>query len=727
MNPYSTMMSPDVNFDINQFMSFSSPANNPGLSSPSINPALLAHGTPTQKALIGIASPSPQSARKMKAMSGLHTVLTTLAEDSEAHFGSPLRDQSYTLYSGPAGHSVVVSDGTSEEMWHGSNFFGGDDVFSVPPVGITLAPASSTPTLSYSEAGSTSNAPTPTAGAADVTTSVSVRQAGMSPLSKRTVSGRGAPGALRTQKRIRQATTEANNIIGRRARTDPQSSLTTFAPLPARSISAGAWLQAPGMPRQVSSSSVGTMDGMPLTPQLMPYPAPDPFASGNHPPWGGLSVNTNMAQMASDLQPLSSAASMASMAAMQASQPSPMLSSSGIPMGSDGIHSASTIDGQLGPMSLGMASSMMTSPEHMQGTFTQPMMSTSSMPGLDPSSLPGSSVMHFSQGLPPSAYPSSSTMSSVHSFPGSSSTGFAPNFDPRRHDTGSTYLSTPQLGYGSTPSSTLEQQQAYMQSVQLSQDAQFQHLNYPSVPPHLLAQHSWHHVQAQQQHMRTTSMPPMPAAAPAMQRHLSDTWSTHTAPSLQPRHAMPRALSTSYLPSSGGLFAHGTVFAPSSGTSTVSPQLAPSTPAAQFKRAPTLSPNTNYLSYRLPPGPRPKKGTTPRKTPKKSAPTPEPPAATFIDPAVLSGNAPANAIATTSDGKTAAVGLDEDTLRGMYTEVREMDTKTGQSVKRFRCGMLGCGRSFPRKSAINSHLQTHVDDKPYMCTDPEWYVIQVLV
>ncbi|ORX35310.1 hypothetical protein BD324DRAFT_582435 [Kockovaella imperatae] len=40
---------------------------------------------------------------------------------------------------------------------------------------------------------------------------------------------------------------------------------------------------------------------------------------------------------------------------------------------------------------------------------------------------------------------------------------------------------------------------------------------------------------------------------------------------------------------------------------------------------------------------------------------------------------------------------------------------TNQAVKRFKCLIEGCERHFPRKSAIHSHIQTHLEDKPYLC------------
>jgi hypothetical protein len=43
--------------------------------------------------------------------------------------------------------------------------------------------------------------------------------------------------------------------------------------------------------------------------------------------------------------------------------------------------------------------------------------------------------------------------------------------------------------------------------------------------------------------------------------------------------------------------------------------------------------------------------------------------------------------------------------------------------KQYVCLIEGCSRLFPRKSAIESHIQTHLEDKPYVCSDVDWYVV----
>lgn len=66
-------------------------------------------------------------------------------------------------------------------------------------------------------------------------------------------------------------------------------------------------------------------------------------------------------------------------------------------------------------------------------------------------------------------------------------------------------------------------------------------------------------------------------------------------------------------------------------------------------------------------------------------------------------------------------GLPRQFLEKLYTTFLTLDgSMTGQPVKRFKCLIEGCERHFPRKSAIHSHIQTHLEDKPFMCTADDW-------
>ncbi|KAK1927816.1 hypothetical protein DB88DRAFT_49556 [Papiliotrema laurentii] len=62
----------------------------------------------------------------------------------------------------------------------------------------------------------------------------------------------------------------------------------------------------------------------------------------------------------------------------------------------------------------------------------------------------------------------------------------------------------------------------------------------------------------------------------------------------------------------------------------------------------------------------------------------------------------------------AISGLSRDILEKLYmTYMAVEDGRPPQ--KRFKCMIEGCDRSFPRKSAIHSHIQTHLEDKPFRC------------
>lgn len=61
-------------------------------------------------------------------------------------------------------------------------------------------------------------------------------------------------------------------------------------------------------------------------------------------------------------------------------------------------------------------------------------------------------------------------------------------------------------------------------------------------------------------------------------------------------------------------------------------------------------------------------------------------------------------------------------LESCYIMFMQPDKENGGPVKRYRCNIDQCQRVFPRKSAIHSHIQTHLEDKPFVCTAPDWLV-----
>lgn len=62
-----------------------------------------------------------------------------------------------------------------------------------------------------------------------------------------------------------------------------------------------------------------------------------------------------------------------------------------------------------------------------------------------------------------------------------------------------------------------------------------------------------------------------------------------------------------------------------------------------------------------------------------------------------------------------------EVIQSLYSHIPTHTTATGVKVsKRYVCLIEGCERSFPRKSAIESHIQTHLEDKPFICPHDDW-------
>ncbi|KAK4688531.1 hypothetical protein P7C73_g1581, partial [Tremellales sp. Uapishka_1] len=72
----------------------------------------------------------------------------------------------------------------------------------------------------------------------------------------------------------------------------------------------------------------------------------------------------------------------------------------------------------------------------------------------------------------------------------------------------------------------------------------------------------------------------------------------------------------------------------------------------------------------------------------------------------------------TADSQAQGHGLPKSFLETMY-DVITHDPTSGAAGKKFKCLIDGCGRQFPRKSAITSHIQTHLEDKPHVCQEPD--------
>ncbi|GAA5957636.1 hypothetical protein JCM3765_001462 [Sporobolomyces pararoseus] len=58
----------------------------------------------------------------------------------------------------------------------------------------------------------------------------------------------------------------------------------------------------------------------------------------------------------------------------------------------------------------------------------------------------------------------------------------------------------------------------------------------------------------------------------------------------------------------------------------------------------------------------------------------------------------------------------KEVIESLYSGIPGHIDKNGEKIgKRYVCLIEGCERTFPRKSAIESHIQTHLEDKPFVC------------
>lgn len=64
--------------------------------------------------------------------------------------------------------------------------------------------------------------------------------------------------------------------------------------------------------------------------------------------------------------------------------------------------------------------------------------------------------------------------------------------------------------------------------------------------------------------------------------------------------------------------------------------------------------------------------------------------------------------------------LPKEVIQSLYNGIPSHMENGVKVSKRYECLMEGCGRTFPRKSAIESHIQTHLEDKPFVCSQSDW-------
>lgn len=91
-------------------------------------------------------------------------------------------------------------------------------------------------------------------------------------------------------------------------------------------------------------------------------------------------------------------------------------------------------------------------------------------------------------------------------------------------------------------------------------------------------------------------------------------------------------------------------------------------------------------------------------------------------PRAFSQAASASATSDDMDGLLVPQsGISKDQLAEYYhVGTSNRQTKKGRPQRMYICGIAGCGKEFPRKSAVESHIQTHLEDKPFACPYDDW-------
>jgi hypothetical protein len=80
-----------------------------------------------------------------------------------------------------------------------------------------------------------------------------------------------------------------------------------------------------------------------------------------------------------------------------------------------------------------------------------------------------------------------------------------------------------------------------------------------------------------------------------------------------------------------------------------------------------------------------------------------------------------NAIGLNPSGEPS--GIPKHVLKFLYDEITcPSESADDSTAKRYVCKLDDCRRSFARKTAIESHIQTHLEDKPFVCSTLNWYV-----
>jgi hypothetical protein len=75
-----------------------------------------------------------------------------------------------------------------------------------------------------------------------------------------------------------------------------------------------------------------------------------------------------------------------------------------------------------------------------------------------------------------------------------------------------------------------------------------------------------------------------------------------------------------------------------------------------------------------------------------------------------------------SPGSSASAGGEGEKAEGKEGGIQydKGRSRKDDSEMRYKCLVTGCERAFPRRSAIVNHIQTHLEDKPFVCAHGDW-------
>lgn len=141
-------------------------------------------------------------------------------------------------------------------------------------------------------------------------------------------------------------------------------------------------------------------------------------------------------------------------------------------------------------------------------------------------------------------------------------------------------------------------------------------------------------------------------------------------------------------------------------------------PSPQMKKPRTVS--APVVGRRLKPGPKPKgKASCDNLSQQARSTSAGPPPSQLLAQALAQVNTDVGHDHSQcgSDCEEDTAGLPKSVIRSLY---QPLPQQQGQTGKKYVCLIEGCGRIFPRKSAIESHIQTHLEDKPFVCPHDDW-------